>query len=898
MKASTSQSSRVGDGPGGNSSKLPPMIGGVCLTLLFYSFVAAAIIFLVFWLAVELVAGFLGGRFRWGFRVRQAFRIHFALEGVFLRSLRLRNVVEDFVALAPEDAPELFSMLEPLCLQTGIHFPPEVFVEMEAVAWVRLKGGVALGLGYDLLAGTTRAELEAVIAHELSHAKLTQRLVRNWLARGLERAVQLSRGLSHLTAPRREKVKFSRLARVFLRVSDNLAEAAAQRTAAFSRQEEFEADRGAAEISGAAKVRGGLLKVEALARFAARLSWRDRISHLQAQTFSHWLVKELAVVQPLQLQQVEARVADRYSTHPSLRDRLDALSSSREILAEPDKRPAIKLLVEPDGVAERLIGKIVASSVEREERDSRKLRRWARAMRVATEMRPVQKVGATLVVAAEIAAVVAWIIGAEFEAVAAIFGTAVVGVLLYSLGQYREKFSLPVPDFGLLKETWHTGRSVPEEEIKDLGEAIRARVAGRTGPRAEAVLAAKSFEKLTEGDYARAGVAARMLLERNPQSMPGLLVSAVTSAWLGNGEAMAGALAIIQETAGLRGPSICWGVAWTCLLRGNWTRAEALLEQVIDSNPGHPTLLNLRALCQLRRGKIQSAIISARRACEPEPLNREHAKFLIDLLLEGGYLTEARARLLPLDRDIPHDHDLMLGAIRLDLSSRNFEAANRWAEALLRSSPPAHMIVQLAAHYELARQLDQAGRFYREALALAFYPDACLGLARLEAERRNAAAARRHTLEALNFRKPLGKHATPPLELLRPALTQLALLEPPSPSARAWIAELADTALPTALAGVSFVVFASNQAQAEGYFLSVIEAMSGGGARVVVSEITWRLAPPEHQPFGPVQPGVQPLLEGAATSPFRGFQRHGLWQPRHNRIQSIIDGMRLLPQLA
>ena len=130
---------------------------------------------------------------------------------------------------------------------------------MEAGAWVRLKGrrglsGVALGLGFDLLAGTTQSELEAVVAHELSHAKLTQRADRNWLVRGLERAAQLSRRLSQLADPRPAKAPSAGLARLSLRVSDRLAEAAAQRIAAFSRQEEFEADRGAAEISGAETV--------------------------------------------------------------------------------------------------------------------------------------------------------------------------------------------------------------------------------------------------------------------------------------------------------------------------------------------------------------------------------------------------------------------------------------------------------------------------------------------------------------------------------------------------------------------------------------------------------------------------------------------------------------------
>jgi Zn-dependent protease with chaperone function len=883
---------------------LPTTPGGAAIIFLFYAFVAATILFLAVWMAVECVAGFLGGRMRWAFHARQSFRGHFALAGVFLRSWPLRKVAETCVALAPEEAPELFSMLESLCFLRGVAFPPQVFVEMQAGAWVRLHGRgrgagkVALGLGFDLLAGTTQSELEAVVAHELSHAKLTQRGVRNWLARGLERAVQLSRGLSKLGAPRRGKARSPRLARVFLRVSDFLAEAAARQIAAYSRAEEFAADRGAAEMAGAETLRGALLKVEALGKFAARLPWQERVAQLQAQTFTQWLVKELAQVRPMPLPELEAQAPDRFSTHPSLRDRLKALPASQGSSAEADVRPSIRLLAEPDAVAQRLIGRILESTLEREEQDSRKLRQWAREMRGATERNAVQKTGLGLVVSAEIAGAAAWIIGAGWEVVAPIFGAAILGILFHWLGQYRERFSFPAPDFGLLKETWDTERTTPEEEIKQMEAALRARVGGKTGPKAERILAAKGIDALSEGDYEKAGVAARLLLARNPQSLQGLLVWAVSSAWLGGREETACALAAIQENAGLKGPSVCWAVAWASMLRGHWARAEALLEQVIDKNPDEPTFLNLRALCQMRRGKIQSAIISARRACAPRPRNREHAKFLVNLLLEGGYMSEARTRLLPLDKEIPYDHELMLAAIRLDLTSRNFEGADRWAESLLHSSPPAYMIVQLAAFYELSRRMDQAARFYREALARAFYPDACLGLGRMEAEGGDTAAARRHTLEALNFRQPLGKHATPPLELLRLALTQLALLEEPIRSGRAWIATVPDNALPAQLAGMSFIVYASSQPQAERCFQTVIEAMSAGGQRLVVSNISWRLAPPEHQPFGSVRPGVQPLLQGAETSPFRGFQRRGLWQPRHSRIQSIIEGMRLLPQSA
>jgi Zn-dependent protease with chaperone function len=414
MQATTPPSGNVVDVPGGGPAKWPTTFGAAAVIFVFYAMMVAGVILLAVWMVLEWVAGFLGGRFRWAFQARQSFREHWALAGVLMRSWRLSKAGETCVPLSPEESPELFAMLESLCLLRSIPFPPQVFVEMGADAWVRLRGyrrgagKVALGLGFDLLAGTTRSELEAVIAHELSHATLTPRAVRNWLAHGLERAVQLSRGLSKLGAPHRANARSSRLLRVFLSTADFLAEAAAQRIAAYSRQEELAADRGAAEIAGAETLRGALLKVAALGRFAVRLPWRERLAQLQAQTFTPWLVKELIQVKPLALAELEAQAPDRFSTHPSLRDRLKALPARQASLAEADTRPSINLLAEPESVAERLIARVLQCSFEQEERDSRKLRRWGREMRGATRWSALQKTGAALVAAAEIAGAAAW----------------------------------------------------------------------------------------------------------------------------------------------------------------------------------------------------------------------------------------------------------------------------------------------------------------------------------------------------------------------------------------------------------------------------------------------------------------------------------------------------------
>ena len=117
MQAMTPRSRRAGDAPGGGPSKLTATLGAAAILLLFYLLVVATMLFLAVWIAVEWLAGFLGGRFWWAFQARQSFRGHFALAGVFLRSWRLREPAETRIPLARDEAPEFFSMLESLCLR-------------------------------------------------------------------------------------------------------------------------------------------------------------------------------------------------------------------------------------------------------------------------------------------------------------------------------------------------------------------------------------------------------------------------------------------------------------------------------------------------------------------------------------------------------------------------------------------------------------------------------------------------------------------------------------------------------------------------------------------------------------------------------------------------------------
>ncbi len=875
---------------GGGKSLLT--LRAALLIFVYYAFAITSIVFLSIWIAGETVLAVFVAWFARGVSLRRAVREHFAVLKAFLRSFRLEKSAEGRLRLTPDDAPELFRLIERLCIETQSALPSDVLLEIQLNAWVRLKGWrrsgeTALGIGFDLIAGLSVRELETVIAHELTHAKLTERASRDWLANGLERAVKLAR---LLTRRSREKLPASPLRRMLLSITESLAESAAKWIAAVFRQEEFDADRGAAEICGVGRSRQTLIKIESLSRFAAQIPWRDRVAHLQTHNIAPWLINEFAVVKPMDMLEISAQVPDRFSTHPTLRERLNALGSGGQYPDELEDRPAINLLTDADALAERLMSRIEQIHSEQEERDTKSLRRLAREMREAGDIKPAQKFGACVVVASEIAGAVAWIAIASAPVLLGIFGAAVLGLLIYWLGRMREDFTIPIPDFGLLKNTWATDREATEARIVAVKEELRARFKSRRDSAMPALLE-MSLHSLAECNYLKAGVAAELFLERSPTAVQAALVAAIASAWLGRGPEMLRALAIVQQHGGLRSEATCWGVAWTYMMRGNWGRAEALLDQVLDKHPDDPTLLNLRALCQSRRGKIQSAIISARRACLPQPRNPEHAKFLIDLLLEGGYLREAQQRLEPMDKVIRYDNELALIAVRLNLLLCQFDIADRWAETLVNSGAPSYMIVRLAAAFELSRRFEDAANYYRNALAEAFYPDACLGLARLEAEKHNIAGSRQHALDALNLNRALGQYATPPLDLLGPILNQLSALEPPTRFFKAWTGTLSLGASPSIVAGRSFVVYALDQTQAERYLQKILEAMSSGVLRIMPVNIQWRLSPPEVQPFGMARPGVQPLEDGQKAHVFRGFNRQRMWQPHFAPPQVNANGI-------
>lgn len=853
------------------TSKLALFCGAGGTILLSYIVAVLFALFMIVLVACEFVLLVALARFGASRLISGALGAHLALLPLFFKSVWLRKGAEFRTQLQPQDAPALFEVVKTLCDKAQVAMPHEVQVDMTVNAFVRLKGyrrgagRTILGIGYDLLAGLSRWEMEGVLAHEITHAKLVQRGYKNWLNRGLARVWQLSQGLhAHVDAYRRAGRTVEPAAFLF-RVIDGLGRTAARLVAGCSRQDEFDADRGAAELCGAAAIRSSLLKLEPLGQHAARIPWNERVARLQAgEGFSEWLVGELAAADFKRTEEKEDSLFFKYSTHPSLADRLAALpADASESPASKDSIPAVALLKEPNKVAEALISEIQKTAAEEERKDSKRLRRWTRKrVGIHAGLRPLQSGGVALVLIGGISGLF-MVFGSMFSLGLLSFTAASIaaGVVGFKWGGYRERHPLAVPDFGALKAAWQSPEKFTDEQVKTLEEEMKAKVpASLSAGKREQEFASLSYAALARCDYMRAHIAARLCLQINNKSIKGAAGLVVANASFHQVQQVHQLLNFLQKTAGLNSPGIIWSAAWSLLLCGDWVPAEAFLEKICQQKTKNPTQLLLLALCQSNRGKLQSALLSARQACEPQPVNNEHAKFLIDLLLQAGYLREAEERLKALEAHTEADVEIMVEMVRLSLLQRNFAVAEEWSEKVKKKQLDAHFLVRLGQFHEVARQNERAASLYHEALTAGFYPESLLGLARLETHAKNKEQARKHLLAALDTERPLGEKAVGPLPLFHRITGQLVSLEEPLPNCRAWIASMNGGKSPPGLANKSLLIYAAERQQAERFLNDLFQAMQPGTPPIPISQIGWKEAEKEKQPDGPVRPGIQGVL--------------------------------------
>ncbi|MGC3957096.1 MAG: M48 family metallopeptidase [Verrucomicrobiota bacterium] len=633
MTQMTAQSTSTGDKPVQGFSRFTIFLWAGVVIIFAYVFSLLSVLLLLALIGIELICFLVLARFGAARLISPALGRHTGLLLRFLNSFWLRKGVEYRITVEPTEAPELFQLIEALCHQAHVKPPHQVALELSTNAWVNLKGllpgtgRTVLGIGYDLLAGLTKSEMEAVLAHEMMHAKLVQRGYKRWLNKGLGRTCQLA-GILGQDVENAQRAGQSQLfAPLFHRLADAFARSGTEAVAACSRQDEFDADRGATQLCSSAALRTALLKLEGLERCANRLPLNERLARLHSGTgFSQWLVAQLAVDAQSPAAEAAGHYASKYSTHPALPDRLAALPPDA---TEPqlNTAPAISLLAQADALAARLITRIQEVLGEQERKDSKQLRRWTRKNATRTKLRPLQLFALAFFFIGFGAGL--FFIFDGFSAAAgvtcAFFIT--VGILLYRAGWYEPKLQLPVPDFVRLKNAWQNPPEFTEDHAKLIETRLQAQYSATSGSSTKCLaLAQEAANALGICDYGRAYVAARLSLRAKENSIEGVMTFLVAASGLGQGQQAYEALKFLQYHTGMRSGMVAWSAAWGCALIGDWATAEAYLEKAIEAMPSERTILLLQAICQSRRGKLQSAILCARNACLPQAISNEHSK--------------------------------------------------------------------------------------------------------------------------------------------------------------------------------------------------------------------------------------------------------------------------------
>jgi Zn-dependent protease with chaperone function/tetratricopeptide (TPR) repeat protein len=854
--------------PGGARFMLVLGVGAVMLS--FYAFLILSIVFLSALIAAELVIFLALARFGASRLMVPFLGKHLGVLTLVVKSFWLQKGIEYRIPLQHEAAPALYKMLGQLCQRLPITFPQEVVLQMGDGAWVKLKGmrsgagKTTLGVGYDLLAGLSVAEIEAVMAHEMTHAKQINRGFRNWLWAGQTRIRNLAMALwGEVNAARRAKQTTS-VAKFLFVITDWLSRLSTRLVAVHSRQDEFEADLGAAQLCGAEVMKSALSKLDSLHQITSRLPWNERVAQLQQTTgYSQWLLQEIAQGVTVPAEDSNQVLYNKYSTHPLIRDRLAALPPDDKPPI-PNSPPGIQLLAHPDEIAVKLVTELQRMLAEQEKKDSQALQKFSRKTGQGAHLQPWQGFGALLVLASVVCGIIALCVKeVSFEFVSCCLVTIVAGLIAFRLGKYRDRFELAVPSYEKLVHPPQALLSTGK--IQEMQKAVEADLAKRfdqeRSSKRAVLLAKESYAALANCDYLRAHIAAKACLKIEKKSVEGALALAVACASYNQIPTAAQLLAFVQKKTGCKTFSTAWGFAWAGLLAGDWGRAEAMMDLALKLQPHQTNLLPLLAIAQSRRGKLQSSIKNARLACGADPASSEKTKFLIARLLDGGYTREAQERIKQVQADLESDAELMLSMTQLHLLQRNYNEATQWTERVKKSGAPAQSLVRLGRFHESARLKDAAANLYKEALAVGHFPEAHLGLGRLHTEKNNRDEARQHILAALNLERPVGKEGVNTWQMLQPILTQMLSLHEPASNCRAWFAAFPSNGQPAVLAGKNFMVYAEDLTQAQQYFETMLNAFQPDKPPLSLPQKNWTAAPRQLQPDGPVRPGVQGIWQ-------------------------------------
>jgi heat shock protein HtpX len=212
-----------------------------------------------------------------------------------------------------EDNPELFRIVENLCIGAGLPLPKIYIIDEEqpnAFATGRDKNHAVIAVTRGLLERLERAELEGVIAHELAHIGNKDMLLQTITVTLVGFVAILSDWFLRISrfSYKREREKGSEILFIFAILASILAPLAAQLIhLAISRKREFLADATGALITR---------YPEGLARALEKIASYPHSMKVASNATAH-----LFIVNPFR----GSKIANLFSTHPPIEERIKAL---------------------------------------------------------------------------------------------------------------------------------------------------------------------------------------------------------------------------------------------------------------------------------------------------------------------------------------------------------------------------------------------------------------------------------------------------------------------------------------------------------------------------------------------------------------------------------------------
>lgn len=224
--------------------------------------------------------------------------------------------------------PALFNEIEKVAKLTSQEMPRDVYLIPDVNAFVAERGGFmgfgrrrVMGIGLPLFQLMNVDELKAILAHEFGHYFGGDTALGPWIYKTREAIIRTTVNVAQ--ANRWLYIPFEAYAKMFLRITN-----------AVSRQQEFTADRLAAQTVGAKTTISGLQKVHKYGYAFSAFFQREYAPVIDAgykppmlDGFQEFLKspKITEAVNNSYQEQLTKGITDPYDTHPSLKERIAAL---------------------------------------------------------------------------------------------------------------------------------------------------------------------------------------------------------------------------------------------------------------------------------------------------------------------------------------------------------------------------------------------------------------------------------------------------------------------------------------------------------------------------------------------------------------------------------------------